>query len=96
MKVRFAETALAEIDAILSYIASRNPTAAIAMRERIESAATQIGDFPYSAPVTDEPGVHQMVVRGFPYLVFYNIEGDGVFVVHVWHGARRKPWEQTD
>ena len=96
MKVRFAETALAEVDEILSYIAARNLTAAQALRDRIERATEHLASFPYSAPLTDEAGVRQKAVRHSAYVIFYMIEDGEVFVLHVWHGARRRPWEQPD
>ena len=96
MKVNFTETALAEVDEILAYIASHKPAAAIATRERFERAAAHLSDFPYSAPMSEEAGVRQMAVRISPYLIFYSIQGEEAFILHVWHGARRRPWEQAD
>jgi plasmid stabilization system protein ParE len=92
VKVRYAETAIAEIEEILSYIAECNRTAAIAVRARIERTVSALALTPEMAQRTDEPGVRRMPVGSYPYLIFYTIEGDEVVILRVRHRARRPPW----
>jgi len=93
MQVRYTETALAEIEAIFSYIAERNPAAAGAVVDVIETTVARLEMFPESARATDEPGVRMVPAGRFPYLIFYEIAGDELRILRVIHGARLRPWE---
>lgn len=44
------------------------------------------------APETDEPSVRELSIVRYPYKVYYQIEKDEVWIVHIRHAARR-PWE---
>jgi plasmid stabilization system protein ParE len=35
-----------------------------------------------------------VTVRPYPYLIFYVVEDSEVVILHVRHGARRRPWEE--
>jgi toxin ParE1/3/4 len=93
MRVRFTTTALSEVDEICAYIAAANPRAASEMRERIERAAARLRDNAAVGPETDEPGVRQLTVTRSPYLIFYTVGTNETVILHVRHGARRRPWE---
>ena len=59
MKVRYTETAIAEVEQLFSYIAERDRSAAIAVRERIERTVAALGETPEMAQRTDEPSVRR-------------------------------------
>jgi toxin ParE1/3/4 len=94
MQVRFTETALIEINKILSYIAERNPLAAKKVRARVDMTLAALADFPQMAQAADEPGVRRMPITSYPYVIFYTIEADKVVILHVRHAARRAPWDK--
>jgi toxin ParE1/3/4 len=89
MKIRYAETALAEVEQIFSYIAEHNRSAAIDLRDRIERTVGALAEIPEMAQATDDPGVRRMPVTSYPYVVFYTVEANELVVLHVRHGARR-------
>jgi toxin ParE1/3/4 len=91
VKVRFTEAALSDIDDIFSYVAARNPQAAVAVVDAIETTAARICAFPYSAVATDEPGIRMAPAGRFPYLIFHTVTADEVVIVRVLHGARQPP-----
>ena len=62
MKVRWSEAALAEIEAIFSYIFERNRSAAAAVVERIEGLTVLLEEFPLLGHVTDEADVRVLSV----------------------------------
>ncbi len=70
MKVRFTPRSLADLEAIHAFLVSKNPGAAVRVRNAIEQAVRRPGDFPHSGPPTDEEDLRLMVVQGFPYRVF--------------------------
>jgi toxin ParE1/3/4 len=62
MKIRWSETALAELEDIFSYIHGYNRSAAAAIVERIEALTALLEDFPLLGPLTDE-APRQSIVR---------------------------------
>jgi toxin ParE1/3/4 len=94
MRVRFTETALAEIEEIYSYIAADNPAAAETVRAQIENTVALIGTLPKMGRVKYRQIVRMLPVRRYAqYLVFYAIEANEVVILNVRHGARRSPWD---
>jgi toxin ParE1/3/4 len=91
MRVRYTETALADIDSIFSYIHGHDPAAAAKVVESIEAAAGRIGLYPLSARETDETGVRMVPIVRFPYLIFYEIVEGELRILRVLHGARLRP-----
>lgn len=89
MIVRFARPALADLDAIVAYIAEDDTAAAAAVRERIEASVKRLAHFPQMGRVTDEPGVRMLTIPQFPYRVFYRVYDEEVIILRVLHAARK-------
>ena len=94
MKVRYSQTALRELDEIFAYIHERNPSAAVAVVDRIERLAGLIGELPLIGHRTDEEGVRMMPVVRYPFLIFYALSdrADEIVILHVRHAARLRPF----
>jgi len=91
MKLRFERGALADLDEILSYIASDSREAAARLATRIEQAAARIAETPYLGEATGKSRFRRLPVGN--YLVVYEIGEDEVIIHYIRHGARRRPWE---
>ena len=91
MKLAFKRSALEDLRAISDYIKHDNPSAARSVAQRIRTAARRLSRFPFSGRVGSEPGTRELVVRGTPYIVIYQIlEETGapqVEVIAIVHGA---------
>ncbi len=96
MKVRYTETALADLGDLLSYLIERSPRAAATVGKAVETTVARVLTFPLSAQATDEPGVRMAPAGRFPYLIFYTVAENEVLIVRVLHGARRRPWEAEE
>jgi len=90
MIVRYTETALAEIDEILSYIAKDNPLAADEVGAVLRTTIARLADYPRLAIETDVPNVRVAPVLPYRYLVFYSIDQGSLLVRNVRHAARRR------
>jgi toxin ParE1/3/4 len=94
MRVRYTETALAEIEEIFSYIAVDNPAAATAVTAQVKQTVALIRNFPGLGRLKYRQTVRMLPVRRYPrYLVFYTVQNNEVVILNVRHGARRPPWE---
>jgi plasmid stabilization system protein ParE len=69
MKVRYSRLALAELDAILSDLAAKNPAAAQHFENKILQVGERIGRFPHGfQEVVERPGVRRVPLVRYPYL----------------------------
>jgi toxin ParE1/3/4 len=91
MRVRYTPDAFADREEIFAYIEKLNPSGAQAVKRDIVRAIRRLEYFPESAPATDEPGVRQLIVPRRPYKVYYRIQNDEVWILHI-RDARRQTW----
>ncbi len=105
MKLRFTSDALAEIDAVLGGIADKSPTGAFNVRLQIEAVLDRLVDHPLCGTRTSSPPLRRILVRPYPYLIFYEPKDDAVVIVGLRHAAgirfrcpavRRIPPRQVD
>jgi plasmid stabilization system protein ParE len=90
MKVCYTETALGEIDEILSCIAKDNPLAADEVAAVLRATIRRVSEYPRLAIETDDPGVRMTPVLPYRYLIFYTIDADAVLIRNVRHSARER------
>jgi addiction module RelE/StbE family toxin len=92
--VRFLEEALDDLEEIVLYIANDNPAAALSMHDKIVEKATNLSTFPKLGRLVpdkkmSEAGFRMLVIK--PYLLFYRLIEDTVYIYRVVHGARNYP-----
>ncbi|MGC1465274.1 MAG: type II toxin-antitoxin system RelE/ParE family toxin [Pseudolabrys sp.] len=88
MRLRYTRPALADLDAILSYVVAHSPQAASRIRARIQTVTNLLLSHPRVGAQTDDPAIRRINAFPYPYLVFYEIAGDDVVIHAVRHGAR--------
>ena len=97
-RYRLTELAERDLDAVIAHIAEHNPKAALAMFEKLLSAARRAGAMPFAGTARDDlrPGIRMKVVEN--YLLFYvvNKATKGVTVVRILHGSRDLRARLTD
>jgi plasmid stabilization system protein ParE len=93
MKVEFSRLALAELEAILHYVAERSPLGAKRVADRMRRALDHIARHPKAAETVEQrPGVRRLPLMRYPYVIYYEVGRDVVTVLRILHGARRPPW----
>jgi toxin ParE1/3/4 len=88
MRVRLSAEAEAELETIGDRIAVDSPFRAASFVGELRSACGGLGEFPRRfalVPRYERHGIRHRV-HGV-YLIFYRVEGDDVFVLHILHGA---------
>jgi toxin ParE1/3/4 len=93
MKVRWSESALVEIEDIVSYIYQNNRSAAAPVVERIDGLTALLEEFPLVGHLTDEADVRALSVVRYPFVIFYAIDSaaDEIVILHVRHTAQERP-----
>jgi addiction module RelE/StbE family toxin len=95
MRIRFTETALDEVDEILSYIAQHNPSAAAKVADAIKQAVARAAARPQSSPIVYAGDVRAKLVGRFQYRVYYVVRGDELIIRNVRSTRRQRPWEES-
>ena len=93
MKVVYTDTALAEIEQIISYIERDNPISAHAVAAAIARTVDRLAKRPKSAPVVHGTKVQAKLVERYQYRIFFEVEGDVLIVRNVRSTRRQRPWE---
>jgi len=73
-RIRYLPTAVHQIDAILSYLAARNAGAARRVGDSIRRSIQRIAHFPHSSRASEVPGVRELAIVRYPYIVFYAVD----------------------
>ncbi len=91
MKVEWQPGAEDDLDAILTYIRERNPSAALGMAEALVVAGDSLATFPNRGRRGDVPGTRELAAIP-PYLLIYEVDevATTVRILRVWHGARER------
>jgi len=91
MRVRYTPRAFADREEIFAYLMS----ATHAWRERlkafIKGRIATLAQNPGRSPAIKELGVQAHWLGRYPYIIYYRIVGDEIWVVHIRH-AVREPW----
>jgi len=92
MMIVWTDAALADLDALRSFISNDNPAAADAMVRRIvDLVEQQLSRMPDSGRSGRVAKTRELVVVGSPYFVPYRVVAGTIQVLRVIHGARRWP-----
>ena len=83
-------TAIADLLAILDYIADDNPDAAQALKDEIEEKTAHLRDMPTLYRAGRVKGTREMVVHP-NYIVVYAHTSDRVTLLRVLHAAQQWP-----
>lgn len=91
MKLIWSAFAISDRDGIFTHIEANNPVAAIAIDERIASAARRLVDFPDSGRPGRVAGTREPVISGTPYICADVVTATAIRILRVLHGAQQWP-----
>ena len=95
MKTYYTPRALADLGEIADYIRQSSPRSSAKVRDEILRTIGTLERFPYSGPRTAIEEVRRIVVRRYPYILYYVVDATRreVVIVTIQHGGRRQPFE---
>lgn len=88
MKVRYTLPALADLSAILDYIAVHSPRGARRVHARIQKIIELLALHPHIGVRTDDLNVRRVVTTPFPFLIFYEVTDIEIIIHAIRHAAR--------
>lgn len=89
MKVVLTDEALADLEAIIDYIALDNPERARSFSAELLAKARELADMPSAFPLV--PRYAELGIRRRKhgrYLIFYRVGENRLTVIHILHSAR--------
>ena len=90
MRIRYADRALADLDAIFEYQAAHWATARAAFEARLTAIEKRVLQFPHGAPeVAERPGVRVVAFIDPPYRLFCRVSEEAIEVLAIRHTSRR-------
>ncbi|HTV35140.1 MAG TPA: type II toxin-antitoxin system RelE/ParE family toxin [Xanthobacteraceae bacterium] len=97
MKLRFTPKAVRDLADIADYIFERNPNAALRVRAAILEALQDLVLFPELGRRQKLAGVRKLVIRRYPYLVYYRLDrsADEIAILTIRHSAQDRPYEDA-
>jgi plasmid stabilization system protein ParE len=91
VRVRYLPRAFADLEAIYSYVANRNPQAALGIIAAIRNSVVVLSAFPEVGQPADDSGVRVLHSSHHIYKIYYSIADDEIQILHIRHAARRPP-----
>lgn len=91
-RIVWTDQAVANLEAIETYISAFNPMAARRLAARLIALADSLAEFSERGRDAGE-GRREMTIV-WPYILRYRVEGDTVFILRIRHGAQREEEEE--
>ncbi len=88
VKLRYTLPALADLSAILDYIAADSPQGARRVQARIQTLTDLLFLHPHIGRRTNDPVIRRMTTTPYPYLIFYEATDTEIIIHAVRHAAR--------
>ncbi|MGH6912851.1 MAG: type II toxin-antitoxin system RelE/ParE family toxin [Geminicoccales bacterium] len=94
MKVEWLREARRNRESLLTYIAERNPAAAVRLGDAIAAAAARLANFPEIAPRGRVEGTRELLIAGTPYIAIYRVETSKIVILRLLHDSQSWPPEE--
>jgi plasmid stabilization system protein ParE len=88
VRLRYTSLALSDLAAILDYIAEHSPRGASRVHARILAITELLSNHPRAGARTEDPTIRRITATPYPYLIFYEVNGDEIIIHAVRHAAR--------
>ena len=97
MKLRLTPRATRDIAEIAEYLRTRNPAAALAVRDAILRSLQNVALFPAIGRPQNVEGVRKLVTPKYRYLVYYTIDegSEDVVILTIQHPAGSREYRDA-
>ncbi len=88
MIIKWTEEAVADLDAMLAYIAMQDPHAAALVAERVLKAEEYISEFPRAASFDTETNTYDRYVPKTRIILTYELTEETIWIIRAWDTSR--------
>lgn len=89
MKITWRATARRQLEHQIEYVRARSPQSADRLLRRVEFRIAQLIDFPRIGTLSHR-GVRELVITKTPYIVVYQLRGDEIVILRLFHAAQSR------
>ncbi len=93
MNVVFSFEAKRDLDDIFDFVLKDRPFSAQDILERIKEHIGYLCEHPYIGRPGRAPGTRELVLPNLPFIIPYQVKGDQLQILRVYHTARQWPAE---
>jgi len=90
LPVVWLDSAVADLTAIITFIAGEDPSAARRLKNRLEAATLPLSEHPYLYPGGRVPGTRELVAHP-NYVLVYRVAPAQIEIVSVLHSRQEYP-----
>jgi len=91
MRIRYTRRAFFDRESIFDYLDERSPQGARNVQRAIVQAIRSLKEYPRLGRITVVAEVRELTVPRYPYKVYYRIDGEEIWLLHI-RDSRRRPW----
>ena len=97
MKLRLTPRATRDLEEIADYLHTRNPSAALAVRDALLRSLQNLTFFPAIGRPQNVEGVRKLVTPKYRYLVYYMIDdgAEEIVILTIQHPARSREYQDV-
>lgn len=77
-----------EVKEIIDWYLERSDTAAAGFLSRLKLAELSIQSTPFAYRIISSAGVRRIVVKKFPYKIYFTVEGAVIYILAIIHFSR--------
>jgi toxin ParE1/3/4 len=94
MRIRYTETALADIRSVLSYLAQKaDEQTALSVLTRVQNAIQSLANFPEQGRAGRVTGTRELIIHKTSLITAYRIVKSEIQILALIHSSRR--WPET-
>ena len=90
MQVKWLRRALRNLEQAYNYIGQNNPEVAPEVILKIQSATSQLENYPFMGRLGRIEGTRELIISNTPYIVIYRVK-EQVEILRVLHTSKRYP-----
>ncbi len=91
MKIEWKEDAIEDLARNVEFYAETNPVVAFEVFDDVRERAKVLGDQPDIGRRGRKTGTKELVLKGTPFILVYQVKSDQVAILRVLHGAQLWP-----
>ena len=91
MRIRWTDPAADDLEHIKRYLDEHYPHLAHATVRKLYDGVRTLKQMPMRGRMGLRSGTRELIMHPLPYIIVYRISHDAVEILHVFHGAQRRP-----
>lgn len=89
MQIELSDSAIKDISGIYEYLLKKDNSKAKPTIKNLKTSMEMLKEFPEKGRLSIVDGVRELVLLKLPYVIPYEIIGDTIYILRVYHTSRK-------